>query len=810
MLVEHFFPIAAIYGHAWPVFAPLFIRTRLFMLILRRFELRSRLMMAVTAVTIMALAFPAMAQEGGAVDDQPTTPAAAAKKIDEIVGRIAKRPDRVWIGAFELRELCGKGAEHLEMLTPALSKQLEHESEHVRLAAAQVLLVLDGGDAELLFTTLASLITDAEKNDTVAAAARLAAMRGQGEGKHTKALIAALEERASSTATKLSHDARVNIAEALVELKKDALSLDRLRQLSASSTPELRDRASLALARQGYDAEIQGRIASLAGQSGDLALNARLAQEIASDRRVIAELANGGGRSAPKRDLVPTVISAVVKSYVDTSMTFGLDELPIDAPNLVDAAARGMVGSLDDYSQYLTAKEYRKANEEMAGSYVGIGAHVQKADYDIAVRIAQPIYNGPAYEAGLRSGDMLWELELEGKRIALEGMETEEVRNMLVGPAGTPIKLWVKRPGTESLVEINLVRRPVEVNTCEGTMLPGRIGYLKLTRFGGNSQVDMYRSLEMLKLQGMKGIIIDLRGNGGGYLHVVTQIAALFLKGDPQVALIKGVYDRYAKPEIEYARGPTDRQGRAIPWPRHEQPMVVLIDGSSASGSELLSGTLKDHERATVVGEKSFGKGVGQATYPISKPTLDLQVMEDQDRMLKVTVFNYYVLPSMTSVERVAGVGGVVPHVEVHNPSPSTWEHYRAVDISKTDGLAAFVRKNWETHKEAWTKLADYDAGDPKAYPGITELAKELNTPLPLDRLRIELRREIRSVVSDIRRRPFIQSYEEDFVLQRGIVELASKIEGFGLTSIEQYKPFLAAHGVSLPEAGDNPPAPGK
>lgn len=727
--------------------------------------------------------------------DAPTTPAALAKRVDEICGRIAKRPDRIWIGAYELRELTGKDAEHLETLTPALNKQLEHESEHVRLAALQVLLSLFGGDESVLFETLGSLVREAENPATVAAAARLVSVHGPGAGKYSAGLLEALEER-NETASEIAAEARVNLAEAIALVRKDKLSADRLRQLAASSTPAIRDRAAVALTRLGHADEVQGRIDALAAQSGELALVARLAREVASDRRVIAQI-NEGGAKARKRDLVPAVVSSVVTSYADTTMTFGLDEIAVDSPNLVDAAARGMVGSLDDYSQYLTAKEYRKSNEEMQGTYVGIGAHVQKAEYDPAVRISQPIYDGPAYAAGLRSGDLLWEIELNGQRSSLQGMETEEVRNLLVGPKDTTVTVWVRRPGATELVKLTIKRDDVDVNTCEGTMLPGRIGYMRLTRFGGQSQVDMYRTLELLKIQGMKGIILDLRGNGGGYLHVVTQIAALFLKGEPQIALIKGVYDRYARPEIEYARGPVDREGKPIHWPRHDQPMVVLIDGASASGSELLSGCLKDHGRATVIGEKSFGKGVGQATFPITKPGLDLEARDDSGRMLKVTVFNYYILPSMTSVERVAGVGGVVPHIEVHNPSLSTWEYYRSVEIAKAGKLAAWVRQNWAQHRDAWLKLAEFDARDAGQYPGLGDLRKELGSPLSDDRLRMELRREIRAVAADERRRPYIQSFEDDYVLQRGLVTLAGKIEGFDISTVPQYQFFLKDHAVS-------------
>lgn len=733
----------------------------------------------------------AMAQDGEDVGELPTTPEALSKRIDELTAIIARRPDRIWISAFQIRELSGADQLNAEALAPSLSKKLEDENAHVRLAAAQVLLSLAVGDLETTIDALTALVAESEASDVVAAAARLIA-KNRPEAEKVGEVIDAMAGRFSD-GSKLSAEARVNLAEALCSLDRDELHVERLRQFAASGSSELRDRAALALFRRGEGAEVVGRLKAVAAKSGDLALNARLALEIERDQRSIAEVETMG-RPAVRRDLVRTVISTVVKSYASDSYSYGLERLSVDAPNLVDAAARGMAGSVDNYGEYLTAKEYNQANEVMAGSYGGIGAHVTKLDFDPAVRISQPIYSGPAYKAGLRSGDYLWKVEVGDKTTDVVGKDVDEVRSLLVGQVGTKIRLWVKRLGHEELLPIDLTREEVNVNTAQYTMLPSGIGYIRLSRFGADSHNDMQRALAALTAQGAEGLILDLRGNGGGYLHVTLHIAACFLQGEVPVVMVRGMVDEYKRNPVYPASAPFDRQARRLmDWPRFTKPMVVLIDGSSASGSELLSGSLKDHGRATVVGQKSFGKGTGQSTYPLRERDLRIEALRSNGRMLKVTVFNYYIMPSMTSVERINGVGGVVPHLEVLGPSPTSWEAYQMVDLDRSNAITEWVRVNWAERGAELRKAADFDGLKWEAYPGFDELYESLQTTLSRDRVRQELKREIRVRAADDRGEAFIESYLEDYALQRGIIALSKKM-AVEADKVAEFTPFIGAH----------------
>lgn len=740
-------------------------------------------------IALIGLAAPVFGQEEA---EDVNTPAALAKRVEDVSARIARRPDRIWISAFELRELAGRDGQHAEVLAPAVSRLLDNESEYVRLAAAQVLLAMGAGDDSVTYEALAELIEETEASDLLAPVSVMLA-RFQPDGDVSERICEALEEKLTSL-RKLTPEARVAMAEALARITGDPLATQRLSVMAAGTNTELRDRAALALARLGEDAEVRGRLQSLAGQSGELALNARLAIEIANDRKVISDYRQMG-RIEARVDLVKEVITKVVKNYDGEEFQYGTDTLPLTPSNLVDSAARGMASSLDDFSQYLTATEYRKSQEEMRGQYAGIGAHVTKSDFDPAVRISQPIYEGPAYAAGLRTGDYLWAVELDGKRTELVGKDTEEVRNLLVGEVGTKITLWVKREGAEDLVPITLERRTVNVNTAQESMLPGNIGYVRLTRFGARSQIDLMQALHKLQIQGARGFVLDLRGNGGGFLHIVLQIAAFFLPGDPEIALIRGVYNEYGRDVVHSASMPRDGAGNPVDWPRFSQPLVVLIDNGSASGSELLSGALKDHNRAIVIGQKSFGKGIGQATYPITENDLARESDKDSGRMLKVTVFNYYILPSMTSVDRVGGVGGVVPHIEVHPPIPTTWEFYTRVELDRAGVIAKWVRENWEEHAATFRKLAEFDGGDHTLYPGFEEFYAAHSAGLSRDRIRGEIRNEIRSRVADERGRAFYENYSDDFVLQRGIIELTKKME-LDPWRIERFHPFLEEHGL--------------
>jgi carboxyl-terminal processing protease len=723
--------------------------------------------------------------------EEGDAPKALTAKIQEILDRIAKRPDRVWIEAFELRQLAGKDNKNAATLASVLAPKLEDENSFVRLAASQVCLGLGAGDEEAVFETLAGLVKDAEKLEVAAVAARVAS---DFDPKKPETFVKAIRDRIAAVTGEPAAAALISLSEADLKLSKEPIAADRLRGYLTSGSRELGDRAALALARSGFMDDVRGRVTTLAKQSGELSLVARLALEVDGDSREIKRVEKEGlTPTTGKPRLVPEVAVKTARSYADSQFTHGIDPLDLTTKNLMDAACRGMTDYLDPFSEFMTAKEYKTANERLNGDYVGIGAHVAKTEDDPAVRIAQPIYDGPAYKAGLRTGDYIWACETGGKHYELAGMEVEPVAAILKGIEDTPVTLYVKRPGVKDLITIELLRKGVYASTTTESLLPGNIGYVRLTQFGGASHIDMYKSLLKLNAAGAKGFIFDLRGNGGGLLNVVLNILALFMPGDPKVALVKGRFTPWDKPEELPAEAPRNRQGQKVAWPSYTQPMVVLIDGQSASGSELTSGALQDNKRATIIGSNSYGKGIGQSTSPVTGDDIATEAAKPEGRMLKCTVFNYYILPTKTSVQRVAGVGGVKPDIVVNEIIPSSWEFHQIVTLRRTKAIQTWARETWDKNRDLYVKLCDYDGYDPNAYPEFDKLFESLKTPLSKERVRRELREELRMRQSDERAAPFAEDYERDFVLQSGIIELSKKM-GTDAAKVDKYQPFIKQH----------------
>ena len=281
--------------------------------------------------------------------------------------------------------------------------------------------------------------------------------------------------------------------------------------------------------------------------------------------------------------------------------------------SLMQGALRGMMESLDDpHSVYFTKEEMRSFQEDIKGKYVGVGMVIQKKVGE-PLTVVSPIEDGPAYKVGIKPKDKV--IEIDGE--STYNLTSEEASKRLKGKANTTVKVKVFREVNKMTKIFELKRETIELKYVKSKMLDDGIGYLRLTQFGDNVYPDMKKALEDLQTKGMKGLILDLRSNPGGELGQSIKIASMFIENG------KIVSTRQKKGEESVYT----REGKYF----GNFPMVVLINGGSASASEIVSGALKDHKRATLIGEKTFGKGSVQTLLPLP----------DGDG-IKITIAKYY------------------------------------------------------------------------------------------------------------------------------------------------------------------------
>ena len=277
-----------------------------------------------------------------------------------------------------------------------------------------------------------------------------------------------------------------------------------------------------------------------------------------------------------------------------------IDGADLDSQALSDGAIRGMLRSLDDpYAAYLTPEQFNLESQDIKGFFEGIGAEVGLRDGRIT--IIAPIPETPAEEAGLRPGDVI--LEIEGE--STQGLSLLEAVHKIRGEKGTPVELLVLHLNSGEPVTIVITRGVIPLTSVRLLMQVGRIGHLRLSGFTGATEDDLKEALDRFERSQGAGLILDLRNNPGGLVSSVVQVASQFMEGGQLV-----LYQINA--EGRRTDWNTKSGGKAL-----DVPMVVLVNAFSASASEVLSGTIMDHDRATVIGTTTFGKGSVNNLWPL-------------------------------------------------------------------------------------------------------------------------------------------------------------------------------------------------
>jgi carboxyl-terminal processing protease len=327
-----------------------------------------------------------------------------------------------------------------------------------------------------------------------------------------------------------------------------------------------------------------------------------------------------------KIDLFSEVLEKINREYVDE----------IDQSKSMDAAINGLLQSLDPYSAYMTPESFESMQTETSGKFGGLGIEVGMESG--VVKVISPIDNTPASKAGLKAGDYI--VKIDG--VQVQGKSLMDAVDLMRGLVGSSIEITVRRKGVKKALIFNITREIIQVQSVKAELIDNNIGYIRLTSFNENSSDQIKKKVKKLnKDKNLKGYVLDLRNNPGGLLSQAIKISDFFLENGEIVSTKSRTVSENRK---WFAKKGDITGGKTL---------IVLINYGSASASEIVAGALKDHKRAIIIGENSYGKGSVQSIIPLKNRGA-----------IRLTIAKYY-LPSGKSISEV----GVTPDIEIKEGS---------------------------------------------------------------------------------------------------------------------------------------------
>ena len=731
--------------------------------------------------------------------------------------------DRLWQGALSLREAdSALGNGRLDALLDERLGALGQLSPQAALLTIAARMGGESADLPMLAESLENLIDRAE--GPLAAEAfeflarpifRLSLSRSErGE------LAERLLERSRDSAR--SGEVRIAAAFAAHEFggAVSRQARNELIDFLQSSDPGTRGLAALALAESGEAVEgaLAEELRNLETLPGDAAPLAAAYLKIEENKRLrdanVRDLQQRFDRQVLPADLAR--VQAVLRMIEERHLEGDIYE----REQLVDLALNGLLRSLDEHSTYMTPEVFGDFQQDLDAEYGGIGAYVGVDPADNIFTITRPIYSGPAYQAGLMTDDKIVRID----DWPTLGETSDDIIKRLKGKPGTDVKLYIWRRGmnpdtidrpTEEM-GLTVTRAQIEIPAAHYQLLPGGIGLLELTTFSRVAASELAQAISEMSSRGLSGLVLDLRRNSGGLLSEAVRVADLFLPEDVVVV------------QTEYRGQPTQKLRTNLPALVNEDlPLVVLTSRFTASASEIVSGALQDHGRATLVGERTFGKGSVQNLMPLIGTEDDRFQDENGNRRfdpwekisrdydsdgefdfaprVKMTIARY-LLPSGRSIHReldrdgtLLSEGGVKPDVEVFQTRIDAWRFEERLKLRNDQSARNYVNERWDSHRELFVELAESDLKDTSLWPDFDSFYAGLNTPLPEDDVRQMLRVEARRRVQDARGGEFpLGDFQEDPQVQEGIRRI---LASSGRTA-EEYERFARTF-EELPEDGN-------